>query len=169
MVFFDPGDSLHRWLDSLLSGRLSLSNVYYQDHMPGFFGYGYEDGTVYIANGDEKTFVVDNMFSHIMLRYGMVAWLILTFMLVALYLKAYKEVYFGPQLFGITLFLIYGFSETLGCRIECNYFLISLSSLLMCRQISVMDDGLMDSGTGITFKKMMLSLIKWPGDRHAQH
>ena len=140
MVFFDPARPLDALLDRALSGRLRLSHTYYMDHSPSLFGYSYVDGTPYWANGEEHTFVVDNMFAHVLLRYGIIACVVFLSGLFALCVKMAKEGYFGPVLFGMALFIAYGLSETLGCRVDCNFFIISLWTVLYHRPISCFDD-----------------------------
>lgn len=140
MVFFDPARPLDALLDRALSGRLRLAHTYYLDHSPSLFGYDYANGTPYWANGEEYTFVVDNMFAHVLLRYGVIACVAFLSGLLALCAKMMKEGYFGPALFGMVLFIAYGLSETLGCRVDCNFYIISLWTVLYHRPISDFDD-----------------------------
>lgn len=140
MVFFDPSRPLDTLLDRALSGRLRLAHTYYIDHSPSLFGYGYADGTPYWANGKEYTFVVDNMFAHVLLRYGIVACFLFLSGLLVLCIKMVREGYFGPALFGLAIFIVYGMSETLGCRVDCDFFIISLWTVLYHRPISDFDD-----------------------------
>lgn len=140
MVFYNPSRTVDALLNSALSGRLQLAHTYYLDHTPGAFGYSYSDGTVYYADGKEYTFVVDNLFVHVLLRYGVIACAVFLFGLIALCIKTHKEKYFGPLLLGMGVFLVYGMSETLGCRVECNFFIISLWTVLYHRPISDFDD-----------------------------
>lgn len=140
MVFFDPSRPLDALLDSALSGRLRLAHTYYMDHSPSLFGYGYADGTPYWANGKEYTFVVDNMFAHVLLRYGIVACFLFLSGLLVLCIKMVREGYFGPVLFGLAIFIAYGMSEALGCRVDCNFLIISLWTVLYHRPISDFDD-----------------------------
>lgn len=147
MVFFDPSRPLDALLDRALSGRLHLAHTYYLDHAPSLFGYGYADGTPYWTNGEEYTFVVDNMFAHVLLRYGIIACLVFLVGLLALCVKMAREGYFGPVLFGLALFIAYGISETLGCRVDCNFFIISLWTVLYHRPVSDFD-GAGGAGSG---------------------
>lgn len=140
MVFFDPSRPLDAVLDRLLSGRLRLAHTYYVDHTPGLFGYSYPDGTLYWTGEKDVTFVVDNLFAHVLLRYGLVFCAVFLTALFLLCAKMSKEGYFGPLLFGMAFFLLYGMSETLGCRVECNFYIISLWTVLYHRPISEFDD-----------------------------
>lgn len=140
MAFFDPSRPLDTLLDRALSGRLSLAHTYYLDHSPSLFGYGYADGTPYWTNGREHTFLVDNMFAHVLLRYGIIACIVFMSGLLALCVKTAREGYFGPVLFGMAIFVAYGLSEALGCRVDCNFFIISLWTVLYHRSILDFDD-----------------------------
>ena len=149
MAFYDQARPLDAMLNSAFSGRLQLAHTYYLDHAPGLFGYGYEDGTVFYADGEEYTFVVDNLFAHVLLRYGVIACALFLFGLFALFRKMHKEAYFGPVLLGMGLFLTYGMSETLGCRVECNFFIISLWTVLYHRPLSEFSDDA-DAATSVS-------------------
>lgn len=140
MAFYDPNRPLDSMLNSVLSGRIHLSNMYYLDHSPGLFGYDYSAGPTTCVDGKELTFVVDNLYAHVLLRHGLIAFAIFAFSIIALCIKMYKEKYFGPLLLGMGMFLVYGMSETLGCRVECNFLIISLWTVLYHRPISDFDD-----------------------------
>lgn len=148
MLFYDPARGIDFALDSALSGRLRLAHTYYLDHAPGLFGYNYADGTIYLADGKEYTFVVDNLYAHILLRYGIIAWLILFAGLFILLFKAYKQNYFGPLLFGLGIFLLYGMAETLGCRVEFNFYIISLWTILYHRPLAQFDGETLSEADG---------------------
>lgn len=139
-VFYDPSRPFDSMLNDVLSGRIRLANMYFHDHAPGLFGYDYSGGAVTCVDGKELTFVVDNLYAHVLLRHGVLAFAILFFGVVALCTKMYKQRYFGPVLLGMGLFLVYGMSETLGCRVECNFFVISLWTVLYHRPVSEFDD-----------------------------
>lgn len=121
MYNYNPEIQVHAWLDKLLSGRLSLSHVYLADHAPSLFGYDYADGTKYYAQDMVRTFVVDNLYCHVLLREGVLSFLVLVIGILGLFKKALSERYAGPLLFCTAVFLVFGFSETLGCRVEFNF------------------------------------------------
>lgn len=140
MLHFDPERNLDASLNSLLSGRLSLSHTYYLDHSPALLGYNYTDGTIYQAGDKTFTFVVDNLYVHILLRYGIIAWIIFFGSLLILFFRMAKERYSGAIVYGLAILLIYGLSETLGCRIEVNFYAIALWTVLYHKPISEFDD-----------------------------
>lgn len=140
MVFYDPSRPFDSMVNNVLSGRVRLANLYFHEHIPGLFGYDYSTGAVTCVDGKELTFVVDNLYAHVLLRHGILAFASLLLGIVSLCIKMYKERYFGPVLLGMGLFLAYGMSETLGCRVECNFFIISLWTVLYHRPISEFDD-----------------------------
>lgn len=140
MVFYDQNRPFDSMLNSILSGRIRLLNMYYLDHSPRLLGYDYSSGPMVCIDGKELTFVVDNLYGHVLLRHGLIAFVIFVFAIIALCIKMYKEKYFGPLLLGMGVFLVYGMSETLGCRVECNFFIISLWTVLYHRPISDFDD-----------------------------
>lgn len=140
MLFYNPGNPIDFVLNSALSGRLRLANTYFLDHAPGLFGYNYADGTIFIDQGEELTFVVDNLYDHILLRYGILAWTVFLASIAFFISKAYKENCLGSLLFGMGIFLLYGMSETKGCRVDINFYIISLWTVLYHRPLSQFDD-----------------------------
>lgn len=166
MLFYDPAAGIDSALNSALSGRLRLAHTYYLDHAPGLLGYGYADGTVYLSEGKEYTFLVDNLYAHTLLRCGVIAWLVLFSGLFLLLLRAYRQDCFGPVLFGLGIFLLYGMAEALGCRVEANFYIISLWTVLYHRSLSRFDDGTAgaadaDPGAGgeMPFRELLLLLV----------
>lgn len=161
MVFYDPSRPFDSMLNNILSGRIRLLNMYYLAHSPGLLGYDYAAGPVICVDGKELAFVVDNLYGHVLLRHGLVAFAIFVVSIIALCIKMYKEKYFGPLLFGMGLFLVYGVSETLGCRVECNFFIISLWTVLYHRPISDFDcvpdsTGAISSSEGVSSDEISL-------------
>lgn len=140
MLYFDPQRALDSLLNELLSGRLRLSHMYYLDHSPSLLGYAYANGTAYRVGDKTLTFVVDNLYVHILLRYGVIAWVIFLGSLFILFFKMARERYSGAIVYGMAIFLIYGMSETLGCRIEFNFYAIALWTILYHKPISEFDD-----------------------------
>lgn len=172
MIFFDGSRPLDATLDKALSGRLRLGHVYYNDHMPGLLGYDFHDGTPYYTNGKEYNFVVDNLYMHVFLRYGILAGLLLFGSLIALSIKMIQEKYCGIVLFGLGIFAIYGAAETLGCRIESNFYILSLWTLLYKCPVGYLDNSLTTgqlSGDGtreISFHELMCIAAKVAKDRN---
>ena len=128
--FFDPSRAADLFLDRLLSGRLRLANTYYESGGLTALGYNYPDGPMYWTGGKEYNFVVDNLYAHVLLRYGLIAFLLFVIAMILLFVKAIRSGTSGVLLFGLGMFLIYGLSETLGCRVECNFFIVGLWTVL---------------------------------------
>ena len=132
MVSYDPSNPIHLALNSALSGRLRLANGYYEMQPLTLLGSTYEQfPSIYWENGKAYAFVVDNAWCHLLLRFGLVP--------AALFACGYFATLFGllkgkrwdALLFGFVLMSVYGFSETLGIRIECNYFLYAMGAELL--------------------------------------
>ena len=130
MVCYDQNNAFMAWLNDILTGRLRLAHLFYVEQAPGLFGHSYADGAMVLVGSEKYSFIVDNMYDHLMLRSGIVAWALFVIAIILFYVKAIKEGVSGFVLLGITLFMVYGFSETLGCRVECNFLIICLSSVL---------------------------------------
>ena len=130
LVAYGPDNELMARLNALLTGRLNLAHRAFQEHSPSLFGFSYAGGTVVTIAGKEYTFVVDNMYDHILLRFGIIAWAIFMAAVVAFYAKCLRGSRCASVLPLFTMFMIFGFAETLGCRVECNFLVVSLAGVL---------------------------------------
>lgn len=133
MVCFNESNGLELAINDLLSNRLLLAHRYYLAHGPELFGYSY-DGIV-IWNYLE--FTVDNAYSHLVLRTGLVLTVVLLLLISLFYKRCILKCYSGVVLFGLTLFLIYGVTEVAAFRIEANYFLVALVTVFNKQKVPV--------------------------------
>lgn len=132
MVAYDPANPVHAALNSALSGRLRLANAYYRMQPLTLFGSDFSRfDPIYWESGRPYDFVVDNAFCHLLLRYGIVPTALFMAGLFALLAKLLRERRCGVLLFGITIMMVYGFSETMGIRVECDFFLVAMGSELL--------------------------------------
>lgn len=132
MLFYNPANSVHRYLNSLLTGRLFLAHEYYEMAGLSLFGnnfVGYP--AIYWDNGSPISFMVDNAIAHLLLRYGIIPSLIFLLGLMAAIYRLVRDESWGYLIFGLSLMVLYGFSETLGIKIECNYLLVCLGPLVL--------------------------------------
>lgn len=126
MVCYSETNAIMRAINDLLSNRLVLAHRYYLAHAPELFGYSYAGITIW----GYQDFTVDNAYCHLILRSGIVLSVAILILVLLFYRKCIAERYSGVVLFGITLFLVYGFTEVAAFRIEANYFLVALASVL---------------------------------------
>lgn len=132
MVFYDSSNPFHAALNSMLSGRLRLVNGYYQMQPLTLFGSDFSQfAPIYWEDGESFQFVVDNAFCHLVLRYGIVPTMVFFIGLLSLAVRFTRNQRLSAALFGITLMLAYGFSETFGIRVECNFFLVVIGAELL--------------------------------------
>ena len=132
MIGFNPSRSIDSVLNTLLSGRLRLAHGYYQMKGLSLFGTTYIDcPVIYWENGKSYHFVVDNAYCHLILRYGIIPTALFIIGLFSLLIKLFRQNRWDSLLFGIVLMSVYGLTETLGVRIECNYFLFAIGADLL--------------------------------------
>jgi hypothetical protein len=132
MFFYNSNDVFSSNLNSLFSGRLYLSNAYYEMGGITFLGNDYSAyNIIYWESGKAYNFVVDNAYCHILLRYGIVAFVIFVGAFYSLFFALIKEVRWDALSFALILMSVYAFTETLGIKVECDYFLISIASLVL--------------------------------------
>ncbi len=136
MASYDPSNGLHGALNSVLSGRLRLAHEYYSMQPLTAFGCSFEQfDPIYWEQGlpgaEAKTFVVDNAWCHLILRYGIIPALLFLLGFLGVFFKTVAEKRWDALLFGLVLMTIYGFCETAGIRIECNFLLCSVGTELL--------------------------------------
>lgn len=139
MANYDSSNVVHRGLNSLLSGRFNLAHSYYSMQPLTLFGDDFSGfAPIYWELGEPATFLVDNAFCHLVLRYGVVS--------AALFFAGYFGTLihiihngeWDALLFGLVLMTIYGLGETLGIRIECNFFLVAMGPQLLFQNSSLL-------------------------------
>ncbi|MBM6776531.1 hypothetical protein H7U34_04445 [Collinsella tanakaei] len=138
MIYYNGNNAIHYTINRLLSGRLNLAHEYYQMQPLTLFGSSFEEfPPIYWQDGQPYTFVVDNAWCHVILRYGIVPSACLLLGICLLFWKMIKNLEWDALLFGMTLMMVYGFSETLGIRFECNYFLYAIGAKLLFPETTV--------------------------------
>lgn len=132
MIYYDSANPIHKLLNDLMSLRLSLAHGYYSLQPLTIFGSDFIGfPPLYWENGEPAIFIVDNAFCHLVLRSGVVSMVVFVCGLFLLLRKLTKDGRWDELLFGIVLMTIYGFGETLGIRVECNFFLIAIGTDLI--------------------------------------
>ncbi len=132
MVAYDASNSLHVSLNSILSGRFRLAHGYYSLQPLTLLGSTFEGlTTIYWENGEPKTFVVDNAWCHLILRFGVLPATMFLVGYLVFFFKMIRERRWDALLFGFVLMAAYGFSENFGIRVECNYFLYAIGAELL--------------------------------------
>lgn len=132
MVSYDATSAWQAALNDFLSGRLNLAHRYFQMQPLTLFGSDFSAyAPIYWENGKTYAFVVDNAWCHLVLRFGILPAFAFLAGYTLLLLRLFREKRWDALLFGIVLMAVYGFSETLGVRFECNYFLFALGAELL--------------------------------------
>lgn len=132
MINYDDTNVIHKNLNDILSLRLSLSHGYYSMQPLTLFGDDFIGfPPIYWENGQPATFIVDNAFCHLILRSGVLSMAAFVCGLFGLLFKKIKNRQWDAVLFGIVLMTLYGVGETLGIRVECNFFLIAIGTELI--------------------------------------
>lgn len=136
MVAYSPSNPIHLALNDALSGRLRLAHAYYGMQPLTLFGADYEGfPPIYWESGKPYTFVVDNGWCHLLLRYGIIPAALFAGGYFALLIKMVRQHRWDALMFGLVLMCVYSFSESLGIRIECNFFLYAIGAELLYSDI----------------------------------
>lgn len=135
MVFFNYSNSILAKINSILSNRLVLSNIYYNIMKPSLWGNNYNGIGVWRFSD----FTVDNAYCHIILSSGIILSTIFLILFLLAFMKCISIGYNGVILFGLIVFVFCGITEVNALRIEENYFILSIASVIACQKISSLD------------------------------
>lgn len=131
MLFYDGSNPVWLKLDSISSGRLHLAHQYFNESGITAFGYSFDGSAVQNTDihSDDITFLVDNLYCNVLLRYGLVPW-ILSFSGIIAALNQLSRDSEYTWLFGISMFLFVGLFEALFFKPCFNYFVLGLHKAL---------------------------------------
>ena len=133
MVAYTPSNAIHAAFNKLLSGRLYLAHGYYSMQRLTLMGSTFEGfAPIYWSSRTGlAAFCLDNAWCHLVIRYGIVPAALFLLGYLALFFKLIHRRKWDALLFGLLIMGIYGFSETVGIRIECNFFLFAIGADLL--------------------------------------
>lgn len=127
-------DPAVHFLDKTLSWRITLAQRYYEMAGLRLFGNTFESyPPIFWINGEPRAFGVDMSSLHVILRFGLVAFIIFIYAYFALLVRIVKDRHWDILLFGFTLMSLYGFTETIAIRIDSNFILVALAPLVLYR------------------------------------
>lgn len=128
-LFYDSKNIILKELNTLLSGRLELSNRFLKMYKVKLFGQSIIEGSD--LNGSYLR--IDNGYISLLLGYGIIIFLIFVFTQVILLKKYVNEAKYKEVML-IVVFLIYGVTEVYIYNIFINISLLFISDLLYCIQ-----------------------------------
>lgn len=136
MVRYDSSlpvvNDLFRSINVALSGRLSLAHKYFEMQPLTAFGDDFSRfPPIYWELGQPATFLVDNAYCHVLLRFGVVPFALMVTGFVLLFVDLIRKNTWNSLLLGIVVMAFVGLSEARGMHVEYNYFLIGMASELL--------------------------------------
>ena len=132
MIIYDDSNEIMSIVNSALSGRFYLANLFYEHFPLTIFGYDYE-GVSLVSN--ISGLYVDNAYAHLILHYGIISMIIFGLVLLMFFgsvldnFRKNKADFQDSELLGMCLYLIIGLSEKMLLQIEYNYFFIAVSDV----------------------------------------
>lgn len=128
-MYFYGMQSWHYILDGLLSNRLHWMHYYIDNYGLSLFGQGTDSFEALNFSTVDSSFLVDNAFAYILIRYGIVPFAILIIAHLCLVSRRYVSV--EPEALAMLgLMFLVGFSESYFFQFDFNYFLVAYGSLL---------------------------------------
>lgn len=139
MVTYDPTNPSQATINTLLSSRAKWSHYYFGLKPLSWFGTSYADiPPVGWDHGSPQLLLVDNAYCRLLLSFGVVPTILVLGGTAALYCRLLRRLWRGEDggwrlglLLGLLVAGFYGLSETIGIRVEWNYFLIGLGCELL--------------------------------------
>lgn len=129
MIAYNPNNAMDNILNKMLSDRLKLANAYFKMKPLTPFGCDYENfAPIYWSNGEPVTFLVDNAWCHLYLRYGIFTTALFLTGFITLLKKKLQQGDWDALLFGLILITVYGLSEAFSINIEFNFFLYAIGA-----------------------------------------
>lgn len=130
MVVYTESNDMMSAVNSALSERFYLANLFYEQFPLTVFGYDYEG--VSLVNGISGLYV-DNAYAHLVLHYGIIS-VVLFVVILAVFFWSVSDCFRKKEadsqiseLMGMCLYLIIGLSEKMLLQVEYNYFFIAAS------------------------------------------
>ena len=128
-MYFYGTQPWHYFLDELFSNRLYWMHYYISNYSLSLFGQGVDGFETLNFSTVDSSFLVDNSFAFILIRYGVIVFVAIVALLILLVKKGY--VYSEPvTLTMLGLSFLVGFSESYFFQFDFNYFLIAFGGLL---------------------------------------
>lgn len=139
MVIYDDANPVMFSISKLLSSRPYYANYYFENYGIHLLGSNFSDAQRIVKNGVDTTLLLDNAFCMLLLRHGIVGFLMVIAPLAFLAARAAKEGTGVWWIMGMALFAILGLSENAFIDLSINYFLIGYSVLVHGGRMAVLE------------------------------
>lgn len=130
MRYYNATNSLHIFLNKVLSNRLYLMHYYYEIYPPSFLGQNlteiYTEYETYTVSG----LVLDNAYARLLEVHGLALTIVFAVLCMCMYVRAYRENVLSSIISIFTVFAIVGISEATMLNFASNYSLLSFGVLL---------------------------------------
>lgn len=135
---FDPSNELMVRIDTLLSGRLTFSNTFYELYPPRLLGHDVNTLPVIdLPRGiGERRFFVDMAYPRLLLRNGILVFTFWIGSVLLFFIRAAKEREINLCMIFLAVYLIYGVMEQVMLSIEPNIYLVALSTIIYSKPVS---------------------------------
>lgn len=131
MLAYSPSNALMARFNEVLSGRLQYANFYFRTYGISLFGFDYSGAPEIMGSGRiASTFLVDNSFQHLLLKFGVVVFVLFVFLYCAYFYLSAKRCEFDAAAFGLLVMLLYGLAETNAIYIESNFCLVAAGAMV---------------------------------------
>lgn len=137
--FYSEKNPIMILLNKVSSNRFKFGNMLIEDGGLSLLGIG-RDSWPHIEVDGVQQFSIDSAYMFAVASFGIIG-IIILIIIAKLYVVAWKENWFGPALFGLSVFLVAGFTEQVPFMPFYNYYVIAFAALLYGKRLSVVDNG----------------------------
>ena len=140
MACYNPENGFHRFLNTVLSGRLYYMHYYFENYPLTLFGFPAHDvvavysegGLSYVSNG----LILDNAYGNLVFVYGAIPAAVFLLACAGVLFRARKTHACGIEVISLLVMLLFGFSEACPLCFAYNYPLVVIASLLYSLPLS---------------------------------
>lgn len=129
-IFYDDSNTVMFSISKLLSSRPYYANFYFERYSITLLGNNFLGADRIVRAGVDTTLLLDNAYCMLLLRHGVLGFLLVLVPLVVILRRLAREGSTSPWVAGILLYAILGLSENAFIDISINFYLIGIAQLL---------------------------------------
>lgn len=129
-VLYDDSNTVMFSISKLLSSRLYYANFYFERYPVTLLGNNFLGADRIVRAGVDTTLLLDNAYCMLLLRHGVLGFLLVLAPLAVILNRLAREGSASPWIAGILLYAILGLSENAFIDISINFYLIGMAQLL---------------------------------------
>ncbi len=129
-ILYDDTNPVMFSVSKLLSSRPYYANYYFERYPVTLLGNSFLGADRIVRAGVDTTLLLDNAYCMLLLRHGVLGFLMVLVPLIVILIRLAREDAASPWIAGILLYAVLGLSENAFIDISINFYLIGITQLL---------------------------------------